>query len=71
MNNISKTILLIILLLLIVLIFFALTGLDVRNPEAAATTMIYKMGQLNRAITRLLHELLVSIRVWFQETFTR
>jgi Na+/H+ antiporter NhaC len=71
MNNISKTILLIILLLLIVLVFFALTGIDVRRPEQAATTMIAKIGQLNRAITRMLHELLVSIRVWFQETFAR
>ena len=69
--NVSKTILLLILLVLIVIIFFALTGIDVRKPEQATLTLIDKIGQLNRALNRMLREFLFSIRVWFQETFAR
>ena len=69
--NISKAILIIFLVLFLILIFFALTGIDVRNPEQAALQLIDKLGQLNRALNRMVSNLIYNIRTSFQERFSR
>lgn len=69
--NISKAILIIFFVLFLILIFFALTGIDVRNPEQAALQLIDKLGQLNRALNRMVSNLIYNIRTSFQERFSR
>jgi hypothetical protein len=69
--NVSKAILIIIFVLLLILIFFALTGIDVRDPEQAAIKLIDKLSQLNRALNRMLRNLVFNIRNSFQERFSR
>jgi hypothetical protein len=69
--NTSKVILIIIFVLFLILIFFALTGIDVRNPEQAALTLIDKLAQLNRSLNRMVRNLIYSIRNSFQERFSR
>lgn len=71
MGNPAKTALLLILLLFIILAFFALTGIDVRKPEQAAIRLADQVVRLNRAINQALRNFLWSIRMWFQETFSR
>jgi len=69
--NTSKVILIIIFVMLLILIFFALTGIDVRNPEQAALTIIDKLAQLNRALNRMVRNLIFNIQNSFQEFFFR
>lgn len=69
MGNPAKTALLLILLIFIIVTFFALTGIDVRQPEKAANTLAAKVIRLNRAINQALRNFFWSIRVWFQELF--
>ncbi len=69
--NTSKVILIIIFVMLLILIFFALTGIDVRNPEQAALTLIDKLAQLNRSLNRMVRNLIYNIRNSFQERFSR
>ena len=69
--NVSKAILIIIFVLLLILIFFALTGIDVRDPEQGAIKLIDKLSQLNRALNRMLRNLVFNIRNSFQERFSR
>ena len=70
MGNPAKAALLLILLVFIVITFFALTGIDVSKPEQSANQMVVKLGQLNRAINQMIRNVIFSIRMWFQETFT-
>jgi len=69
--NTSKVILIIIFVMFLILIFFAITGIDVRNPEQAALTLIDKLTQLNRSLNRMVRNLVYSIRNSFQERFSR
>lgn len=71
MSNPAKAALLLILLVFIIITFFALTGIDVRKPEQSAYKLVDKVVQLNRAINQMMRNLILSIRLWFQETFTR
>jgi hypothetical protein len=71
MGNPAKTILLIILLLLIILVFFALTGINLRQPEQAAYTLVDKVIELNRAINRAMRQFFYSIRLKVRDTFNR
>lgn len=71
MGNPAKTALLLILLVFIIITFFALTGVDVKKPEQSANQLVVKLGQLNRAINQMVRNVIFSIRMWFQETFTR
>ncbi len=71
MGNPAKAALLLILLIFIIITFFALTGIDVRKPEQSANQLVVKLGQLNRAINQMVRNVIFSIRMWFQETFTR
>jgi cell shape-determining protein MreC len=71
MGNPAKTILLIILLLIIILVFFALTGIDLRQPEKAAYTLVDKVLELNRAINRAVRQFFYSIRLKLKDTFSR
>lgn len=69
MKNISKVILILVFVMLLIVIFFALTGINVRQPEQAMYIMIDKLGRLNRTINQMFRELLWSIRTtvtgWF------
>ena len=70
MGNPAKAALLLILLIFIIITFFALTGIDVRKPEQSANQLVTKLVQLNRSINRMVRNVFLSIRLWFQETFT-
>ena len=70
MGNPAKAALLLILLVFIIITFFALTGIDVNKPEQSANQLVVKLGQLNRAINQMVRNVIFSIRMWFQETFT-
>ena len=69
--NPSKTILIIIFLMLLIIIFFAYTGIDARKPEEAMYTLIEKLTELNRAINRMVRNLIWSIRTGIEERFSR
>jgi len=71
MGNPAKAALLLILLIFIIIVFFALTGIDVNKPEESANQLAAKMVQLNRAINQMVRNVIFSIRMWFQETFSR
>jgi cell shape-determining protein MreC len=71
MKNPAKTILLLILLLLIVISFFALTGINLRKPEQAAYSMADQVIRINRIINQWVRDLMYSIRLWFQNIFSR
>ena len=71
MGNPAKTALLLILLIFIVIAFFALTGVDPRKPEQSAIKLAEKLLQLNRAINRMVRNVIFSIRMWFKDTFSR
>lgn len=71
MGNPAKTILLLLVLLTIVIVFFALTGLDLTKPEQSTIKLIDQLSRLNRAINRALRQFFYSIRLWFQDTFSR
>ena len=71
MGNPAKTALLLILLIFIIVAFFALTGVDPRKPEQSAIKLAEKLLQLNRAINRMVRNVIFSIRMWFKDTFTR
>ena len=71
MGNPAKAALLLILLVFIVITFFALTGIDVNKPEQSASRLAGKLVQLNRAINQMVRNVIFSIRMWFQETFSR
>ena len=70
MDNPAKAALLLILLIFIIITFFALTGVDVNKPEQSANQLAVKVVQLNRAINQMMRNVIFSIRMWFQETFT-
>jgi biopolymer transport protein ExbD len=70
MGNPAKAALLLILLIFLIITFFALTGVDVNKPEQSANQLVVKLGQLNRAINQMVRNVIFSIRMWFQETFT-
>jgi len=69
--NPSKTILILIFLLLLIIIFFAYTGIDPRKPEQAMYTLIEKLTEVNRAINRMVRNLIWSIRTGIEERFSR
>ncbi len=69
--NISKAILIIFFLMLLIVIFFALTGIDISNPEQAIVTLMDKVAQLNRSINHMLRNVFFSIRTFFQERFSQ
>lgn len=71
MGNPAKTALLLILLIFLVIAFFALTGVDPRKPEQSAIRLVEKLTQLNRAINRMVRNVIYSIRMWFKDTFSR
>lgn len=71
MGNPSKTALLLILLIFIIVAFFALTGIDVRKPEKAATKLAEQVVRLNKAINQALRNFFWSIRMWVQDLFAR
>jgi len=67
--NVAKVALILIFLLLLVVIFFAMTGMDVNNPMAAVERIIGWTVELNRALNRMMRELLFSIRTSVRERF--
>jgi len=69
--NTSKAILIIVFVLILILIFFAFTGIDVRKPEQAAFKLVEKVVELNRAVNRMMRNLIWNIRTSFQERFSR
>jgi len=69
--NISKAILILIFLTLLIIIFFAYTGIDARKPEEAMYKLIDKLTEINRAINRMVRNLIWSIRTGIEERFSR
>ncbi len=69
--NTSKTILIIIFILFLIIIFFAYTGIDARKPEQAMYKLIDKLTDLNRAINRMVRNLIWNIRNGIEERFSR
>jgi len=69
--NPSKAILIIVFLILLIIIFFAYTGIDARKPEDAMYKLIDKLTELNRAINRMVRNLIWSIRTGIEERFSR
>ena len=67
--NVAKVALILIFLLLAVIIFFALTGMDVRNPMPAVVRILDWVVQLNRTLSRILQEFLFSVRMSIKERF--
>ena len=67
--NSAKVILILIFLLLFVIIFFALTGMDVRNPMPAVVRILDWLFQLNRTLSRMLQEFFFSVRMSIKERF--
>ena len=67
--NVAKVALILIVLLLMVVIFFALTGMDVRNPMVAVERIIGWTIELNRTLNRLMREFLISVRTTLREGF--
>jgi len=67
--NSAKVVLILIFLLLSIIIFFALTGLDVRNPMPAVVRILDWVVQLNRTLSRMLQEFLFSVRMSIKERF--
>ena len=69
--NTSKAILIVIFIMLLIILFFAFTGIDVRKPEQAMYTLIEKLTEINRAINRMVSNLIWSIRTGIEERFSR
>jgi len=69
--NTSKAILILIFLMLLIIIFFAYTGIDARKPEDAMYKLIDKLTEINRAINRMVRNLIWSIRTGIEERFSR
>lgn len=67
--NVAKVALILIFLLLLVIIFFALTGMDVRNPMPAVVRILDWVVELNRTLSRILQEFIFSIRISIKERF--
>ena len=67
--NAAKVVLILIFLLLLVIIFFALTGMDVRNPMPAVVRILDWVVQLNRTLSRMLQEFIFSVRMSIKERF--
>jgi hypothetical protein len=65
--NVAKAVLIIIFLLLMIIIFFALTGLDVRNPMPTVVRVLDWLVQLNRTLSRMVKEFLFSVRMSIRE----
>jgi hypothetical protein len=61
--NVAKVALIIILLLLMIVIFFALTGLDVRNPMPAVERIIAWLGRFNRTVNVRIRAFFYRIRI--------
>ena len=61
--NVARVALYIILTLLMIVIFFALTGLDVRNPMPAVERSIAWLGRFNRSINARINAFFYRIRV--------
>ena len=69
--NTSKAILIVIFLMLLIILFFAYTGIDARKPEDAMYKLIDKLTEINRAINRMVRNLIWSIRTGIEERFSR
>ncbi len=69
--NTSKAILIVIFLMLLIIIFFAYTGIDASKPEDAMYKLIDKATEINRAINRMVRNLIWSIRTGIEERFSR
>ena len=67
--NVAKVALILIFLLMAVIIFFALTGLDVRNPMPAIERILNWVVELNRTLNRIVRDFIFSIRASIQERF--
>jgi cell shape-determining protein MreC len=71
MKNPAKAAVLLIFLLLIIIVFFAYTGVNVRKPEQAMYIMVDKVIEINRAINRMIDDLIISIQTKVSEVFSR
>jgi Na+/H+ antiporter NhaC len=60
--NVAKVAIVIILLILMIVVFFALTGLNVRNPMPAVERIIAWLGRVNRSINTYLQGVFYRIR---------
>jgi Na+/H+ antiporter NhaC len=69
--NTSKAILIIIFIIILIIIFFAYTGIDAREPEQAMYKLIDKLTEINRAINRMVRNLIWNIRTGIEERFSR
>jgi len=69
--NTSKTILIVIFIMLLIIIFVAYTGVDARKPEQAMYKIIDKLIEINRALNRMVRNLIWSIRTGIEERFSR
>jgi cell shape-determining protein MreC len=67
--DVSKVALILIVLLLLIIIMFALTGLDVNNPMPAVERIIAWAVELNRSLSRMLRDFLLSVRNSIRESF--
>jgi hypothetical protein len=67
--NAAKVILILVFLLLLIIIFFALTGLDVRNPMPTVVRILDWVVQLNRTLSKMLQDFLFSVRMSIKERF--
>ena len=67
--DVSKVALILIGVLILIIIMFALTGLDVNNPMPAIERAIAWAAELNRTLSRMLLDFLISIRDSIRESF--
>ncbi|MGB2965267.1 MAG: hypothetical protein WBB69_14900 [Anaerolineales bacterium] len=67
--DVSKVALILIVLFLLIIIMFALTGLDVNNPMPAVERIIAWAVELNRSVSRMLRDFLLSVRNSILESF--
>lgn len=67
--DVSKVALILIVLFLLIIIMFALTGLDVNNPMPAVERIIAWAVELNRSLSRMLRDFLLSVRNSIRESF--
>ena len=69
--NTSKAILIVIFIMLLIIMFVAYTGVDAREPEQAMYKIIDKLIEINRALNRMVRNLIWSIRTGIEERFSR
>jgi hypothetical protein len=65
--NVAKVALILIFLLLLIIVFFALTGLDVRNPMPAIERILAWTIELNRSVSRAIQNFFASVRISIRE----